>query len=317
MDIESSSPFSQAFDYASDRVGLRFQNPFYRVTELFTGLRFRDSIAEVKAFGQLIVRNARQRQLALKSIEGLEDSQSAYGNLIDSLLESFNDSSIAADAALNFLSAGRDTTAQSLTWTFYLLMRNPLSSRCLRQEVLEAFPFNISDNSTQKINIAPFQPARLPFTMAVFYEALRLCPPVPFEIKQCEVDITLPDGTFLPAGSIVIWCIWAMNRSAEIWAQQGAHLETFKPERWLQRGKFIGKSAFEFPVFNGGPRSCLGKRMAELTAAYVMVNIVREFEFEEVRDDRQREKARRSQNSLTLPMQDGLPCKVRQAQRTC
>ena len=317
MDIDSSSPFSQAFDYASDRVGLRFQNPFYRVTELFTGLKFRDSIAEVRAFGRLIVRNARQRQLDLKSAKGMEDSHSAYGNLIDSLLEAFNDSSIAADAALNFLSAGRDTTAQSLTWTFYLLMRNPSSSRRLRQEVLRAFPLNVSDNDTRKIDIAEFQPAKLPFTTAVFYEALRLCPPVPFEIKQCEIDITLPDGTFLPAGSIVIWCIWAMNRSAEIWAQQGPRLEIFEPERWLKHGNFVGKSAFEFPVFNGGPRSCLGKRMAELMAAYVIVNMVREFQFEEVRDDEQPEKERRSQNSLTLPMQDGLPCKVRQVQRNC
>jgi cytochrome P450 len=315
MDIESSSPFSHAFDYASDRVGLRFQNPLYRVTELFTGSKFRASTAQVKAFGQQIVTNARHRQSAPKDDGGPLDSQSAYGNLIDSLMEAFDDSSIAADAALNMLSAGRDTTAQSLTWTFYLLMRHPSANRHLRQELMSAFPHKASVHDLWKIDLAELQPVKLPYTVAVFYEALRLYPPVPFEIKQCEVDITLPDGTFLPAGSIVIWCIWAMNRSAEIWGQRGPDLETFKPERWLQDGKFVGKSAFDFPVFNGGPRSCLGKKMAELIAAYVMANIVREFEFEEIRDDKQPEKERRSQNSLTLPMQDGLPCKVRDVRR--
>jgi cytochrome P450 len=316
MDIDTSSPFSRAFDYASDQVGLRFQNPLYRVTELLTGSKFRAAIAEVKAFGQLIVMNACQRQAKLDSADGLGDSRSACGNLIDSLLEAFEDSAIAADAALNLLSAGRDTTAQSLTWTFYLLMRHPLANQRLRDEILAAFPPKGSGPNSWQIELAELQPAKLPYATAVFYEALRLCPPIPFELRQCESDITLPDGTFLPAGSVVVWCIWAMNRSPEIWGEQGPDLETFEPERWLQHGKFVSKGAFDFPVFNGGPRSCLGKRMAELIAAYVMVNIVREFDFEEVRDDKQPEKERRSQNSLTLPMQDGLPCKVRGFSRT-
>jgi cytochrome P450 len=317
MDIDTSSPFSHAFDYASDQVGLRFQNPLYQVTERFTGSKFRTSIAKVKAFGQQIVANARQRQPQSDSDNVPEDPRSAYGNLIDSLMEAFDDTSIVADAALNLLSAGRDTTAQSLTWTFYLLMRHPFASQRLRQEILAAFPHKALVDKPWKTDLADLQPAKLPYTTAVFYEALRLYPPVPFEIKQCEIDITLPDGTFLPAGSIVVWCIWAMNRSTEIWGQQGQDLETFEPDRWLHDGRFIGKSAFDFPVFNGGPRSCLGKRMAELIAAYVMVNILREFDFEEARDDKLPYKERRSQNSLTLPMQDGLPCKVRQVPGIC
>lgn len=317
MDIDTSSPFSRAFDHASDRVGLRFQNPLYRITELFTGSKFRTSVATVKAFGQQIVSNAQQRQSELKEDSSNLDSQSAYGNLINSLMEAFDDSSIAADAALNMLSAGRDTTAQSLTWTFYLLMRHPSINQRLREEVLAAFPIEALGHDPWKIDLADLQPVKLPYATAVFYEALRLYPPVPFEIKQCQIDITLPDGTFLPSRSIVVWCIWAMNRSADIWGQASPDLDTFNPERWLQQGKFVSKSAFEFPVFNGGPRSCLGKKMAELIAAYVMVNMVRRFDLEEVKNDKQPEKERRSQNSLTLPMQDGLPCRVREVHTIC
>ena len=162
------------------------------------------------------------------------------------------------------------------------------------------------------IDLADLQPVKLPYTTAVFYEALRLFPPVPFEIKQCQLNVTLPDGTFLPSGSIVVWCIWAMNRSVDIWGETSPNLDTFHPERWLKQGRFVSKSAFEFPVFNGGPRSCLGKKMAEHMAAYVMVNIVRQFDLEEVISGKQPERERRSQNSLTLPMQDGLPCRVRE-----
>src|SRR3954471_3503046 len=103
MEIDSSSPFSQAFDYASDRVGLRFQNPLYRVTELFTGSKFRASVAEVKAFGKVIVMDAFRRRSELINPNRQKHPQPAYGsgNLIDSLLDTFEDSSIAADAALN------------------------------------------------------------------------------------------------------------------------------------------------------------------------------------------------------------------------
>ena len=101
-----------------------------------------------------------------------------------------------------------------------------------------------------------------------------------------------------------------MNRSSQIWGSD-AHL--FRPERWLDgNGKLVSKSAFEFPVFNGGPRSCLGKKMAELMVCWVLVRVVGEFEFQEVlqRDREGNVEERKSQNSLTLPMEGGLPVVV-------
>ena len=77
----------------------------------------------------------------------------------------------------------------------------------------------------------------------------------------------------------------------------------------------ISKTAFEFPVFNGGARSCLGKKMAEVLATSVITSLVWKYEFEEIVDKNPSEKSirceRRSQNSLTLPMEGGLPCSVR------
>ena len=315
MEIHSTSPFSRAFDYASDHIGLRFQNPLYRITELLTGWKFRSSLAIVKGFGQQIVTNASANRAKVERDTNSTDTKVAYGSLIGSLMDTFEDTSIVADAALNFLSAGRDTTAQSLTWTFYLLMRHPAVLDRIRQEIASAFPPAAQQLDPCAVEIADLQPNNLPYAMAVFYEALRLYPPVPFEIKQCEVDVTLPDGTFLPAGSIVVWCVWAMNRSAEIWVDQGSRLASFDPSRWLQDGKLITKSAFDFPVFNGGTRLCLGKKMAELMAAYMIVKLVREFDFEEIKDKKQPEKQRRTQNSLTLPMEGGLPCRARFVQR--
>ena len=285
------------------------------MAEMMASSTFHLALAEVKKFGYLIVRNARSRRMKNQCHDKSSKDHVAYGSLLDSLMDAFDDSTIVADAALNFLSAGRDTTAQSLTWTFYLLMRHPFIVQNIREEIAAAFPAHSAENGPLKLTAADLHPNNLPYTMAVFYESLRLYPPVPFEIKQCEVDVTLPDGTFLPAGSVVVWCVWAMNRSKEIWDTDDLETNSFAPERWLRDSKLTTKSAFEFPVFNGGPRSCLGKKMAELIAAYLIVNLVREFVFEEVKDKNDPEKERVSHNSLTLPMEGGLPCIVRSIQQ--
>jgi len=322
MEIDASSPFSKAFDHASSHISLRFQNPLYRLTELFTGSDFRASLVEVKRFGRQIVANARKRRsrAAFESLITNEDlSEPGYGTLIDSLIEAFAEPQVVADSALNFLSAGRDTTAQSFTWTFYALMRNPEALAALRREIDSKFPFQSNDKpdatdnaKTQggvEINMAALQPTALPLTLATFYEALRLYPPVPFEIKQCSDPVTLPDGTSLPAGAIVVWCIYALNRSASTF---GADAHLFRPSRWLDSdGRFAGKSAFEFPVFNGGPRACLGKKMAEVMAAWVLVRMCVDWDLEEHLPEGCPVRERVSANSLTLPMDGGLPCRVR------
>ncbi|KAF7950283.1 hypothetical protein EAE96_007571 [Botrytis aclada] len=297
MDMHSGDPFSLAFEYASGATGERFQNPLWPVTEMVLGGRLRSSIAKVKAFGTEIVSNAvraRQEKSQANNVQNSLDSIS--GSLINSLLDSIDDHQMVADAALNYLSAGRDTTAQALTWTFYLLMRYPRVMDSVRQEAVSLTKESLRSQSTT------YKPTTAPYIMAVFYEALRLYPPVPFEIKQCEEATTLPDGTFLPKHAVLVWCPWAMNRSRLIW---GEDADEFKPERWLEDGAIISKTAFEYSVFNGGPRTCLGKKMAEAVAAQVIATLVVNFDFSLID-----QKERISRNSLTLPMEGGLPCKV-------
>jgi cytochrome P450 len=317
MDIPGSLPFSKAFDFASGAIGERFQNPFWKLKELFFGGRLRRAVSEVKNFGQMIVFNAvQQRQTRTKSAESqsTKDSDTSRHNLIDSLLDHLDDHQIVADAAMNYLSAGRDTTAQSLTWTLYLLLRNPESVATILAELTERFS---TPTPTNALSFSTVQPGSLPYITATFNEALRLYPPVPVELKECTADTTFPDGTWLPKGAVVMWVPWAMGRSRQIWGQDA---DDFHPERWLGSASDqpMTKSAFEFPVFNGGPRACLGKKMAELLAVYVISALIREYEFEEVLDEKhgshKMANERKSQNSLTLPMAGGLPVIVKRRQ---
>lgn len=196
-------------------------------------------------------------------------------------------------------------------------MRHPRAVTKIREELQASFP---NANQPLPLSFDNVQPTSLPYTMAVFNESLRLYPPVPVELKECTAPTTFPDGTTLPIGAVVMWVPWAMNRSKLIW---GDDPEAFRPERWFEDGcdptkpTLKSKTAFEFPVFNGGPRSCLGKKMAELLAVYVIASLVSEFDFDEVLDEKRGGcgvgKSRLSQNSLTLPMEGGLPCHVRRA----
>ncbi|KAL8651787.1 MAG: hypothetical protein Q9226_004546 [Calogaya cf. arnoldii] len=316
MDMPATLPFSKAFDLASGAIGDRFQNPFWRIKEFIFGASLRKAFFEVKRFGSSIVSSAVERRAkpnltkdqSVKEVDPLQD------NLINSLLTHIPDHQVVADAAMNYLSAGRDTTAQSLTWTLYLLLRHPGYQESLLEEVASIFQSASPSSSLRGITYDTVLPTSLPYVHSIFTETLRLYPPVPFELKECTVPTTFPDGTWLPEGSAVIWVPWAMGRSRRIW---GDDSELFKPERWLgPSGSIVlQKSAFEFPVFNAGPRSCLGKKLAELLAVAVLARLMWRYDFTEVLEAEWGGcgvgRERKSQNSLTLPMEAGLPVRVK------
>jgi cytochrome P450 len=329
MEMHTTEPFTTAFDFASGATAERFQNPLWFLTEPFTAWRFRRSVKIVKSFGQKIVANAvadRHKTTRRSSpdpravVANCADSSDAEkldqisGTLINSFLDSIPDHQVVADAALNYLSAGRDTTAQALTWTFHLLFRCPSALEQIRDEAMAVLDSVSEDRGSP---LARLTPQVLPYTLAAFYEALRLYPPIPLEIKQLVADhpVTLPDGTVLPPDAVVVWSPWALGRSKRTW---GEDVDEFKPERWLVEdggGKraMAQRPASEFPVFNGGPRSCLGKKMAEVMGVQVIAAMAVGFDFRPVdgAGEGKDRRERRSKISLTLPMERGLPVTVR------
>lgn len=307
MDLSNSHPFSAAFDYASDLTGLRFQNPLWKLNYYLFGHKFRKAVSIVKSFGNEIVRLAVCRRETHES-SGLsspkaEAEEGEGGDLVDMLLDAVPEHHVVADSAINFLSAGRDTTANSMTWVLHLLLQQPE----LIDFILDEIPAGGEVHNYKSLNTT-----LTPKSHAVFLETLRLYPPVPFELKQTlnPAGMMLPDGTYLPHQSVVVWCPYAYGRSKKIWGEDAYE---FKPERWLEEETETGtwklktKSSAEYPVFNGGARSCLGKRMAEVMGVWVLAETLKRWEFEEV----EKVGRRRSRNSLTLPMDGGLKVRVK------
>lgn len=113
MDMHADDKFTVAFDYASGATAERVQNPLWMLTEMFTGAKMRKSVAIVKEFGKKIVDKAvadREKGLQSNPVSAADEAlDEISGSLIQSLLESIGDKQMVADAALNYLSAGKET----------------------------------------------------------------------------------------------------------------------------------------------------------------------------------------------------------------
>ncbi|KAF2164606.1 hypothetical protein M409DRAFT_56436 [Zasmidium cellare ATCC 36951] len=279
----------RAFDEASAWTDARFTNPLWQFYELFFGQPLQRALEIVKKFGHEVV------------IKAAEKTRTpGHQSLLDLLLARLPDKETVADAATTFMSAGRDTTAQAMTWTVYELSKSP---KVLSTLLTSLEPHSITRDSSTR---SPLRTIGLHprYIKAVFAEALRLNPSVPLNMRETARRCRLPDGTVLQAGTIVAWASYAMARSSAIW---GEDAQDFRPERWLSSDEngnstFVPRSASEYPVFHGGSRVCIGKSMAEAVGCQVLAELVLNWEFELV----DKETRKHAGESLTAPMDGGL-----------
>lgn len=106
------------------------------------------------------------------------------------------------DITLNFIIAGRHTTAITLSWCIWMLDLYPEVQR----KVVEELDRVLSDVSLDS-SPSPAQCKRLVYLTAVLHETLRLFPPVPVGNKLCVQDDVLPDGSNIPKGTVVVYSV--------------------------------------------------------------------------------------------------------------
>jgi cytochrome P450 len=170
------------------------------------------------------------------------------------------------DVVLNFIIAGRDTTACTLSWMFYLLGTHPEIQQRVQEEVDRCVPSGT--NPTLKL----LHHSNMPLLHALLYETMRLYPAVPQDVKEAAEDVALPNGCTLPKGTKLIYIPWAMGRDPEVYPEP---MEV-RLERWIP---FKQPTPHEFPVFQAGPRICLGMDMAIFEAKLVTCMLLQEFSF--------------------------------------
>jgi cytochrome P450 len=158
---------------------------------------------------------------------------------------------------ITFLLAGHETTANALTWTFYLLSQHPEAESQVREEVS-----NVLGDRAPTLADLP----RLVFTKRVIKEAMRLYPPI-WIIERRVIGNDAVGGFHLPAGSAVVIAPYALHRHPAFWEQP----EKFNPAR------FEGRTPPAYIPFGAGPRFCIGSEFAMLEAQLITAMVAQSF----------------------------------------
>jgi cytochrome P450 len=162
------------------------------------------------------------------------------------------------DEALTLLIAGHETTANALTWTWYLLSQNPEAEERMHEEVERV--------------LGGCAPAfddlqRLPYTTSVFAESLRLYPPAWAIGRRAKENYQTGDYT-IPAKSILLLSPWVVHRDPRWWNEP----ERFDPGRWRPE-EAEKRPKFSYFPFGGGARVCIGERFAWAEGVLVLATL--------------------------------------------
>jgi cytochrome P450 len=223
-----------------------------------TNLRFRRTLKQLNA---IIYRMIAQRR----------SQPQERGDLLSILLHARDENDGAGmsdeqlrDEAMTIFLAGHETTANALSWTWYLLTQNPAEENKLLDEltaVLNGRPPTVADLS------------QLVFTERVLMESMRLYPPAygfgRIALADCNIG-----GFRVPRGTNIILCPWVSHRDGRWFDEPLA----FRPERWSNElAKRLPRYAY-FP-FGGGPRICIGNSFAMMEATLILATIAQRYHF--------------------------------------
>ena len=189
--------------------------------------------------------------------------QPAGVGLLDHLLTLGLTDEQIRDEAITLMLAGHETTAQLLTWAWFLLARNPSAEDALVAELREVL-------GSRAATAADYP--RLTYTQAVVRETLRIYPPVWALARIPQSEYLLGDVT-VPAGTTIITSQWVVQHSAQYWPDP----MEFRPERWLDGSTPPPGASYPFAM---GGRMCIGERFAMLEAVLALATLARDWHVE-------------------------------------
>jgi cytochrome P450 len=175
------------------------------------------------------------------------------------------DDQAVRDQLLTLLIAGHDTSTASLAWTLYLLGRHPEAMAWAQDEV---------DAVLAGEAPAVEHLGQLVYLEQVFWEALRLYPPIHIGNRLAATDVEIA-GYEIPAGTRVMYSIYLAHRSEQIWEEP----LRFQPERFAKERRGT-RPPLSYVPFGGGPRSCIGAVFAQVEAKVVLARLLQSFDLQ-------------------------------------
>lgn len=236
---------------------------FGRVTTPFAGLIARLPLPSNRRFER-----AKQKldSIVYRIISERRASGEDRGDLLSMLLLAQDDEGGTGrmtdqqvrDEAMTIFLAGHETTANALTWTWYLLSQHPDVEAKLHAEL----------NSVLADRLPTFADvAKLKYTEMVFAESMRLYPPAWLLGRRALAEHEIA-GHKIARGDIVLMSQYVVQRD-ERWFPAP---ERFDPERWTPEAK-EARPKFSYFPFGGGTRTCIGEAFAWMEASLVIATL--------------------------------------------
>src|SRR5258707_3735020 len=214
----------------------------------------------IRALDQMVYRMIAERRML----------QTDTGDLLSMLLlaedeetgQGMNDRQVR-DEILTLLLAGHETTANTLTWTWYLLSEYPEVERRLHAELNE-----VLGGRVPTVEDLP----DLKYTRMVLEEALRLYPPAPLLSRKAIAADEL-QGYPIAANSMIMISPYATHRHPAFWEEP----ERFDPERFTPE-RSAARPAYAYFPFGGGPRICIGNHFAMMEAQLILSTVAQRYQ---------------------------------------
>jgi cytochrome P450 len=168
------------------------------------------------------------------------------------------------DEALTLFLAGHETTANALTWTWYLLSQHPEIESRLHREIDAV----LGGRAPELADVPQLRYAEM-----ILAEALRLYPPAWAVGRMVKNSFEL-GGIEIPAKSICLLSPYLMHHDARWFPEP----EKFDPERWTPEAR-EARPKFTYYPFGGGTRVCIGERFAWMEGVILMAAIAQKWRF--------------------------------------
>jgi enediyne biosynthesis protein E7 len=169
------------------------------------------------------------------------------------------------DEMKQYLWAGTETTALTLTWCFYLLHLYPEVAERIRHEGEQAYGDRVP--AWEDIH-------SLSYTRAVIQETMRLYPPVWSIIRVANGEDEIAGHKVMPGDKIVL-CSYIVHRSAKYWDDP----DRFDPSRFTPEN-MKKRAPYSYLPFSAGKRACIGGALSIVENTLALTQLLRRFRLE-------------------------------------
>lgn len=166
------------------------------------------------------------------------------------------------DESLTIMTAGHETTAVALSWTWYLLAQHKDVERKLHEELS-----GVLGGRTPTAEDLP----NLKYTLMIIEEALRLYPPV-WVVGRMAIKTDEIGGYKVKAGSEIIISPYLTHHHSDFWREP----EKFNPERFSPE-ESAARPRFAYFPFGGGARVCIGNNFALMEAQLILATVAQQY----------------------------------------